>query len=58
MLKIPLDLQIFKFNSFLDLTLKLPKPDCPEPETGVFDFYRLAKFGHQQAARQWKNLDP
>jgi hypothetical protein len=47
MLKMPLDIQIFEFNSFIDLTLKLSKSGCPEPETRVSDFYKLFKFGHQ-----------
>jgi hypothetical protein len=47
MLKTPLDLQIFEFSSFLNLTLKLPKLDCLELETGSSGFLSLAKFGHQ-----------
>jgi hypothetical protein len=48
MLKTPLDLYIFKFISFLDLILKLPKLDYPESEIGRSGFLRLAKFGHQR----------
>jgi hypothetical protein len=38
---------IFKFISFLGLSLKLPKLDYPEYETGTSGFLSLAKFGHE-----------
>jgi hypothetical protein len=45
-----LDLQIFKFSSFLGFTLKLPKLNVPEWETKLSGFFRLIKFSHQYIA--------
>jgi hypothetical protein len=38
---------IFKFITFLDFALKLPKRDTSIWQIGQSDFSSLAKFGHQ-----------
>jgi hypothetical protein len=45
-----------KFNNmrFLDLTLKLSKPNYPECQIRLSGFPRLIKFGHQHS-RWWSN---
>jgi hypothetical protein len=45
-----LNLQIIKFSFLFGFAMKLSKPDSLKWETGWSSFFRLAKFGHQQAA--------